>query len=49
MNSAQRHEARYQRRKKKREEKRQLRSKMCGELEQVFSYEHLYKCYCTNI
>ena len=43
MNSAERHEARYQRRKKKREEKRKLKSMQCGSLEEVFSYENLYK------
>lgn len=43
MNSAERHEARYQRRKKKREEKRKLKSLQCGSFEEVFSYENIYK------
>ena len=43
MNSAERHEVRYQRRKKKREEKRRLKSLQCDSIETVFSYENLYE------
>lgn len=42
MNSAERHEARYQRRKARRREKELLRAADCGGFEEVFSYENLY-------
>lgn len=43
MNSKERHEARYQRRKAKREAKRLARSQACGDFEEIFSYENLYR------
>lgn len=43
MNSKERHEARYQRRKAKREAKRLARSQDCGDFEEIFSYENLYR------
>lgn len=43
MNSKERHEARYQRRKAKREAKRLERSLACGDFEEIFSYENLYR------
>lgn len=49
MNSKERHEARYQRRKAKREEKRKQKSDMCGNYEEVFSFENLYKAGCKCI
>lgn len=52
MTSEERREARYQRRVRERQEKRLARSKACGDFEQVFSYDNLYKsgliC-CKNV
>ena len=52
MNSAERHELRYQRRKAKREQRRFARSQSCGSFSEVFSYKNLYesglKC-CRNV
>lgn len=42
MTSEERREARYQRRKAKRDEARLLRSKECGDFDEVFSFRHLY-------
>ncbi len=42
MTSAERREARFQRRKAKREEARLKRSRECGDFEEVFSFRHLY-------
>lgn len=43
MTSEERHEARYRRRKAERQRRRDARSEACGNFEQVFSYEHLYR------
>ena len=43
MTSEERHEARYRRRKAERQRRRDGRSEACGNFEQVFSYEHLYR------
>ena len=43
MTSAERREARFQRRKAKREEARLKRSRECGDFEEVFSFRHLYR------
>lgn len=52
MTSAERHEARYQRRASRRQAQREARSRTCGDFEQVFSYRNLYKsghlC-CRNV
>lgn len=42
MTSEERHEARYQRRCQRRQERRLLRSKACGDFEEVFSYKNLF-------
>jgi len=43
MTSEDRREARYQRRVSQRETRREARSRACGDFEQVFSYDNLYK------
>lgn len=42
MNSAERHEARFQRRRAARRAREQARAAACGDYEEVFSFEHLY-------
>lgn len=42
MTSEERKEARYQRRKAKRDKRREMRSRACGDYEDVFSFRHLY-------
>lgn len=49
MNSAERHEARYQRRRAARLEKRARDTKELGDFESVFSFEHLYAAYRASV
>lgn len=49
MNSAERHEARYQRRRAARLEKRARGTKELGDFESVFSFEHLYAAYRASV
>lgn len=49
MNSAERHEARYQRRRAARLEKRARDTKGLGDFESVFSFEHLYAAYRASV
>ena len=49
MNSAERHEARYQRRRAARLEKRARNTKGLGDFESVFSFEHLYAAYRASV
>lgn len=52
MTSEERRKARYLRRKQHREEQRQKRFAACGTLEEIFSFEHLYKSYklcCSGV
>ena len=45
MTSDERREGRYQRRRQHRENQRQKRIAACGTLDEIFSFEHLYKSY----
>lgn len=52
MTSNERREARYQRRKQYREAQRRKRIAACGSLDEIFSFEHLYKSYklcCSGV
>ena len=49
MNSAERHERRYQRRKAARLERRAELAKQYGDFERVFSFEHLYGSYRESV
>ena len=49
MNSAERREARYQRRKAAREEKKATALREHGDFETVFSFEHLYESYRASV
>ena len=52
MTSDERREGRYQRRRQHRENQRQKRIAACGTLDEIFSFEHLYKSYklcCSGV